>query len=164
MPAVAWHEPPHQGNGCDASDHGFGRYRRDAAELIANCDEYHEQISPCVHANLSAAEQEEAVVSPRGPSTVRRFQERIRTNETLQVSQSPGQPSSRRPTRPTCSDQALQSTRRSTLLGNITPTSTVATPSVVVPPQATAIPRLGKENIPHAEPVSRLTRASRSRN
>ena len=37
-------------------------------------------------------------------------------------------------------------------------------PSVVVPPQATAIPRLGKENIPPpAEPVRRLTRASRTR-
>ena len=40
----------------------------------------------------------------------------------------------------------------------------MATPSVVVPPQATAIRRLGKENIPPpAEPVRRLTRASRAR-
>ncbi len=43
-------------------------------------------------------------------------------------------------------------------------TPTLATPSVVVQPQAAVTRRLGKENIPPtAEPVSRGTRASRAR-
>ena len=58
-----------------------GLIRCDATELNASCVEHDEQTSPCVHANLSAAEQKEVVVSPRGPSTVRRSQEGIRTNE-----------------------------------------------------------------------------------
>ena len=144
----------------------FGDSRRGATELNASCDEHDEQTSPCVHATLPAAEQEEVVVSPRGPSTVRRSQEGIRTNEITPANQrqltTAGH--SRPSTRPTCSDQALQETRGTTSATNSS-RPTVPAPSVVVQPQAIAIQRLGAEIItPPAEPVSRLTRESSSLN
>ncbi len=144
-----------------------GVFRRDATELNANCDE-HVQNLPMRACNPSCTEQEEVVECPRGPSSAPgpQQQQRSRTNETLRASHPSSTPrcTSQPSTRSHCFDQALESTRRSALAANITSTPTVATPSVVVPPQATVIPRLGKENVPPpAEPVSRLTRASSSR-
>ncbi len=123
---------------------GQGGIRRDeSTELNAFCAEHDEQTSPCVHTNLSATEQEEVMLSRKDPSAVRRSQNGTRTNGISSASQRQrtitGQ--TRSSTR-TCSDQALQETRGTTSATNSSGL-TVPTPSVIVPPQATALQRFG---------------------
>ena len=140
---------------------------RESAGWIEPRDEHRDQDGPCVHANLPEAEQEEGWYAhedthhPREDPRI----EGIRTNGTTRATpQTRSTNRRRRPTtHSTCFDQALQSTRSTSVTANSS-TPTMATPSVVVPPQATAIKRLGKENIPPpAEPVRRLARASSAR-
>ena len=124
-------------------------------------DVHEDGDSPCVHANLPAAEQEEGWYAREDTSQPREGPRRegMGTNETWGASRRLQSTTRRqRPTTRSCFGQALQSTRATSVAANSS-TPTMATPSVVVPPQATAIQRLGKENIPSPpEPVGRLAK------
>ncbi len=119
-----------------------------------------------MHANLPEAEQVEGWHAREDSHQPREDprQRRIGTNKTSGVSHQQQSIRHQRPsTRSTCFGQALRLTR-STYVAASSPTPTLATPSVVFQPQATATRRLGKENIPPtAETVSRGTRASHAR-
>ena len=139
-----------------------GQTSWEATRLMEPCVEHESQNgSSCVHATFPAAERERRMVRPKGtPLAARGSQEGTRTNQTSNASLHP-QPTTRR-RRPTTRlirfGQALQSTRPTSVAANSS-APTLATPSVVVQPQATVIQRLGKENIPPpAEPVRRLPR------
>ena len=130
--------------------------------MIESCVEHEGQNGSCVYATFPAAERERRMVRPRGtPSAARGSQKGTRTNQTPDASLQPQPPTRRR--RPTTRSirfgQALQSTRPTSVAANSS-APTMATPSVFVPPQATAIQPLGQENIPPpaAEPVRRLPR------
>ncbi len=144
----------------------IGQTNWEATRLMEPCVEHESQNgSSCVHATFPAAERGRRMARPNGsPLAARGFQERTRTNQNSNASLHP-QPTTRR-RRPTTRSirfgQALQSTRPTSVAANPS-APTMATPSVVVQPQATVIRRLGKENIPPpAEPVCRLTRVRRT--
>ena len=143
----------------------IGQTSWEATRLIEPCVEHEGHYGSCVHATFPAAERERRMVRPRGtPSAARGSQKGTRTNQTSDASLQPRPITRRR--RPTTRSirfgQALKSTRPTSVAANSS-APTMATPSVFVPPQATAIQRLGKENIPPpAEPVRRLPRVRRT--
>ena len=140
----------------------IGQTSWEATRLIEPCVEHDGRPEWLMRAcNLSCCRTGKKNGAPkRHPISRARIPKRDQNNQTSDASLQPQPPTRRR--RPTTRSirfgQALQSTRPMSVAANSSaPTTSMATPSVVVPPQATVIQRLGKENIPPpAEPVRRL--------